>query len=187
MGELARPARGYTWEPFQKGNEVALTHGADTKRPDHLADLYFARFLEDESTPAYLRDWSYAEAIRAYCRTLAMIKLMWDFAAAQGIEVAMVDKSTEDETEIRTYDKVGDGDQGGKGGSRRKTARRTVSDHVTSVLSRLDRLETRAMQQRIGLGLDPRSRAALGRDVASQRFDLAQTIAALDKVQQAGA
>jgi hypothetical protein len=43
------------------------------------------------------------------------------------------------------------------------------------------------MHQRSALGLDPRSRAALGRDITAARFDLAQTIAALEGTQTPGA
>jgi hypothetical protein len=36
-GELARPARGYSWPPFEPGNEAALRHGATSER--HIRPL----------------------------------------------------------------------------------------------------------------------------------------------------
>jgi hypothetical protein len=176
-----------TWQrpPFEPGNTLAMTHGADSKRADVVAEHFYTRLMAAESTPQWLQDPSYEDAIRAYCRTLALIKLLWDWCAAQDIETAMTDLTTEDETEVRTYGSDREsGEQDGKKGSKRKTARRTTSRHVGSVLSRLDRLETRAMHLRSSLGLDPRSRAQIGRDVTAARFDLAQAIAALAQQQE---
>jgi hypothetical protein len=176
MGEHGNsPARNYSWEPFRAGNEAALTHGARTKRPDVLAEQFYERLMTAESTPPYLYDPSYAEAIRGYCRTLAIIKLLWDWFDRQDIDVAMADITTEDEDEERAYSR----DDGEDGGSRRRTARRTVGRHVASVLDQLHRHETRAMNLRTKLGLDPLARMKMQRDVAGAKFDLAAAIAAL--------
>jgi hypothetical protein len=182
MGEHGNsPARNYSWEPFKPGHEVNLTHGARTKRPDVLAEQFYLRLMADESTPAYLHDPSYEEAIRAYCRSLAIVRLLWDWFDRQDIDVAMADVSQEDEDEERAYTRDEDGEGGG---SRRRTTRRTIGRHVASVLDQLHRHETRAMSLRTKLGLDPLARTKMQRDVAGTKFDLARAIAELTEREQ---
>ena len=176
-----RPTGNKLREPFKPGNEVAVTHGASSpRRAGELARQFQARMMASEDTPAYLQDPSYGEAIAAYCRSLAIVALLWAWFEAQDIDVAMADVTTEDETEVRAYSREGDGD----GGNRRRTARKSTSRHVSSVLDQLHKHETRAMTLRARLGLDPLSRARLGRDLTAARFDLAKAIAELSEQEQ---
>jgi hypothetical protein len=64
-----RPARGYSWPPFEEGNTVALLHGADSERSlAPVAEFYEAAVVE--AAPWTARDaftlarraWAYAEA-----------------------------------------------------------------------------------------------------------------------------
>ena len=168
-------------EPFKPGNEVARVHGATSVRTvGEVKDLFRARLMAAESTPAYLQDLSYAEAIDAYCRALAVVKLLWDWFEAHDIDVAMADITDEQEEENRSYSKGDDED----GGNKRRTTRSTRTRHVSSVLDQLHKHETRAMTLRARLGLDPLSRARLGRDLTAARFDLAKAIAELSEQEQ---
>jgi hypothetical protein len=169
------PANGL-YEPFRPGNAVAEVHGARREgRIGPLAEQFRLRLLASDTTPDYLRDASYTDAIMAYCRALAIVKLLWDWLDGQDIETAMTDLTTEEEDEERSYSRSGD-----EGGSRRRTKRRTVSKHVSSVLDQLHKHETRAMTLRGQLGLTPLSRARMSRDVTAAKFDLARAIAELE-------
>lgn len=141
-----------------------------------VAEAFRSRLMAAESTPPYLHDPSYEDAIMAYCRACAIVKLLWDWADKQGIDVLMADETDETEDEERAYTKASD-----DAGSKRRTTRRTRSRHVSSVLEQIHKHENRAIKLRNALGLDPLARARLGRDVAAQKFDLAQAIAELSK------
>lgn len=167
--------------PFQPGHELSKVHGANSPRSvGALAEAFFTRLMSLESTPGYLQDPSYEDAIMAYCRACAIVKLLWDWADKQDIETAMTDLTTEDEEETRSYAK----DAGDERGSKRKTARRSTSRHVSSVLEQLHKHETRAIKLRASLGLDPLARMKMQRDVAGAKFDLAQAIAALGEAER---
>jgi hypothetical protein len=105
---------------------------------------------------------------------------MWDWFEAHDIDVAMADITDEQEEENRSYSKGDDED----GGNKRRTTRSTRTRHVSSVLDQLHKHETRAMTLRARLGLDPLSRARLGRDLTAARFDLAKAIAELSEQEQ---
>ena len=148
--------------------------------------IRYAR-TESESTPGYLlSDKSYGPVIESYCRCLAVLTLLWAWFDEQDIASAMTDQTTEDEDEERTYAREGgeDEDDGERRGSKRRTRRRTVSGHVTSVLSELYRWEGRAITLRGRMGLDPLSRAKIGRDVAASKFDLAAAIAEIERAER---
>ena len=168
-----------SWQrpPFEPGNTLAVTHGATSPRTmGAVAEAFRSRLMAAESTPPYLHDPSYEDAIMAYCRACAIVKLLWDWADKQGIDVLMADETDETEDEERAYTKASD-----DAGSKRRTTRRTRSRHVSSVLEQIHKHENRAIKLRNALGLDPLARARLGRDVAAQKFDLAQAIAELSK------
>jgi len=156
-------APGYRWKDAEPGNQLAMVHGAGSERKvAPLAEQIASSLLSHPDTPPYLREPSYAPAVRAWSRAEAVVSLMWDWLAEQDIEAALADGTVTDEAERR---------------SRSKSTRHTTSKHTEAVLTQLHRHETRAMNLRSRLGLDPLSRARLGKDVASQRFDMARLFA----------
>lgn len=160
-------ARGYKWADATSGNELALVHGAySERRIAPLAEQIATSLLSHPGTPPYLREPSYQPVVRAWSRAEAVVTALWDWLAAQDIETALADTTATDEAEHRT--------QG-------KATRRTTSRHVESVLTQLHRHEVRAMNLRSRLGLDPLSRARLGRDIGAARLDLAQVYAEMQK------
>lgn len=158
--------RGYSWPPFEPGHELSTVTGAHSeRRVGPLAEAIAAALLEADTTPAYVRDPSYAAAVRAYSRSEAVVSLLWDYLAGQDIEAALTDVTRSEESEER---------------SKGRTARRGVSRRVASVLDQLHRAETRANTMRRELGLTPMARFRMGRDVTAAQFDLARAIAELD-------
>ncbi len=157
------PARGYSWPPAAPGNDLATVHGANSERRiAPRAAQIAAELLSHPDTPRYLHEPSYAPVIHAWARAEAVVALLWDWLAEHDIDAALTDLTTTDEDH-----------QHRKSGSRK----RTVSHHIESVLTQLHRHEVRAMNLRSRLGLDPLSRARLGKDVASQQFDVARMFA----------
>lgn len=170
--EAAKQPRGYRWPDAGPGNELATVHGANSERRiAPLADQIAASLLSDPDTPPYLQEPSYAAVIRAWSRAEAVVSLLWDWLAEQDIGTALADTTTTDEDERR---------------SRSKSRRHTTSRHVESVLTQLHRHETRAMNLRSRLGMDPLSRARLGKDIAGQRLDLARLFAEISGVEHDG-
>jgi hypothetical protein len=192
-----RPPRGYSWPPFEAGHEVSLRHGANSpRRVGPLAAQYAEELLASEDTPEYLRAPRYRAAVMAYCRAAAACFLLLSYLDEQGDIAAMLtDTTVTDESELRTYGRDGgattddgDGDGGGSAtrapgnGSKRRTARRTTSQHVASAFAELYRWEGRLAKASAMLGLDPASHARIGKDVTGARaFDLAAEIARVSR------
>jgi hypothetical protein len=156
------PANG-SREPFQPGNEAALVHGASSER--HIAPRaaqIAADLLNHQGCPPYLKEPGYTPVVRAWSRAEAVVSLLWDWLAEHDLDDALTDLTTVDEDEEHA-----------KGSA----TRHTVSRRVESVLTQLHRHEVRAMNLRSRLGLDPLSRARLGKDITAQRLDLAQLFA----------
>lgn len=156
-------ARGYSWPPFEPGNEVATRHGANSERHvGPLAEQIATALLTHPDTPPYVREPSYAAVVRAWSRAEAVVELLWNWLGEHDLDGALTDLTTTDEdAEL----------------SKGSMSKHTTSKHVESVLTQLHRHEVRAMNLRSRLGLDPLSRARLGKDVASQRVDLARLFA----------
>jgi hypothetical protein len=91
-----------------------------------------------------------------------------------GVEAALTEVTEGEESEERS--------EGGL-----KAKRQMKSRRVASVVEQLHKHEVRAMQLRARLGLDPLSRARLGKDVASQKLDLARLWAEEDRAVRDGA
>jgi hypothetical protein len=141
--------------PFAEGNQVAVTHGAESERSvAPLAQRIETALLEDADTPDYLRAPSYLPAVRAWARAEAVASLLWGFLAGQDAQAALTETITGEETEESSKGTV---------------KRRSVSRRVVSVLSELHRAETRAMNLRGRLGLDPLSRAKIMKDLGIAR------------------
>lgn len=154
------PARGYSWEPFQPGNQAALLNGSYS--PRHIEPLA-AQILTEARTadtwPAYLNDPTYNRALKAWAWTEAICELLRQWLADMDIQDAATETTTttDDEETTETH--------------RRRVS---VSKRVTSALERLAKYESIASSHRSKLGLDPLSRAKLGKDVAAANLDLAQ-------------
>jgi hypothetical protein len=196
-----RPPRGYSWPPFEAGHEVSLRHGANSpRRVGPLAAQFAEELLSSEDTPDYLRAPRYRAAIMAYCRAAAACSLLLSYLDEQGDLAAMLtDTTVTDESEVRTYGRDGGATTDGGGdddgsttrvpgqGSKRRTARRTRSEHVASAFAELYRWEGRLAKASATLGLDPASHARIGKDVTGARaFDLAAEIARLSREDAAG-
>ena len=163
-------ARGYSWAPFEAGNFAAVKSGTQSERL--LAPLAEAVLLEaraDPSWPAYLDEPVYAMSVSAWARAEAAVQLYTRYLERQTPE--------EWSTEVTDAAEVteGGGERGGRETRRSRTRKRTPS------LEMWRKLEQHASNLRTKLGLDPLSRARLGRDVASSQADMAQIMAQLDR------
>jgi hypothetical protein len=189
-----QPPRGYTWPPFEPGHEVSLRHGANSpRRVGPLAEQFAEELLAAEDTPDYLRAPRYRAAVMSYCRAAAACSLLLSYLDEQGDIAAMLtDTTVTDEDELRSYTREGeDGDDSTTRapgtGSKRRTARRTTSQHVASAFAELYRWEGRLAKASATLGLDPASHARIGKDVTGARaFDLAAEIARVSREDAAG-
>ncbi|QIK76040.1 hypothetical protein [Nocardioides piscis] len=66
------PTRGYSWEPFTAGNQVAVTHGAYSERLVEPRAREIAQGLADSGElPAYLAEPRYRGAVMDLARCLA--------------------------------------------------------------------------------------------------------------------
>lgn len=161
-GPAGVPARSYSWPDATPGNELATQHGAySPRRVDPLATELVEALLVDPDV-SYLRAPAYRSAVWAWGRAEAQVQLLTEYVLDNGgVAEALADHGEE------TSDEHHDG-----GHSRRVTRSRRVG----SALAALDRTEGRAASLRARLGLDPLSRARLGRDVAASQVDIAQVL-----------
>ena len=169
-----KPARGYSWEPFQPGHTRSVTSGIHSERmlmPRAEAILLQAK--ADPSWPHYLNEPVYAAAVSAWARAEAAVQLYTEYLEGQTPE--------EWSTEVTDLAEATEGD-GDRGGSSTRTSR---SRKRMASLEMWRKLEQHASQMRTKLGLDPLARARLGRDVASQQADMAQVMAQLAREDQA--
>lgn len=153
MSESHGPARGYSWPPFERGNQVAHRSGAHSPtKVGPLAVEIEQRARASAGWPPYLDGPEYAVAVTAWARAEAVAELLWRHLAEQDVAAALAEVEVEDVEETS-----------GKGRSRRRsTARRTKA-----ALDWFQRAERSAALHRQRLGLDPLSRARLGKDVAT--------------------
>lgn len=155
-----RQPRGYSWPPFEIGNEVALQHGARSpRRVDPLARQFVDSALEMArevgSTTAFLLEPSFGAELWAWGRAEAQVQLFTEYLLGLA-ELAGND--------------VGDLD----------------ADRVKTAYMQLHRAETRAASARSNLGLTPLARARLGRDVAAGSVDIAKLMAKLAEAEATG-
>ena len=79
MNDVAAPARGYTWPPFEDGNEAAVTHGAtSSKLVTPRAKAIGPVVLEANPHLDPLRD---GPAVFRYAMTLARIERVYCWLA----------------------------------------------------------------------------------------------------------
>jgi hypothetical protein len=153
------------------GNKLQLTHGArDPERVGQVAEQLMTALLEDPGTEDYLRKPVMRYEVLAWAQAEAQAHLMRAWLDSEGISAAMTELTTVDETETAT-----------KGGTVR---RQSASRKISSVMSELHKVETRAANRRIQLGITPLSRGRLGKDMASTQFDLARFFAEMDAAEK---
>lgn len=176
MGDVVKggwsPGNDRQHAPFPPGNEVATRHGIYSPRKvDPLATSLVEALLEDEDV-SYLRAASYRTSLWAWGRAEATVQLLVEYVEqAGGLGEALVDRG--EETSEETHN----------GGHSRRVS---SSVRTASVLTALDRAERHAQTCRARLGLDPLSRARLGRDVASAGADLVQLLTSARELHEQG-
>lgn len=148
--EAGAPARGYSWPPFEPGNELSTRHGGYSPRKvDPLATELVQLVLAEAGT-GHLQRPEYRPALWAWGRSEAQVQLLAEYLAKRG---------------EATGDGVGD-----------------LADEATkAAYLLLHRAETRANTLRTRLGLDPLSRARLGRDTAAGQLDAARLMAEMER------
>jgi hypothetical protein len=154
--------REATGTRFMAGNDASLVHGAfSAGSVDELAGV-IERDLLAQPECAYLRSAVWLPMVRSWCSGQAQLSLLRAWLSRITIEAAGSETVTLDETESRT-----------RGG---KSQRHVASQRVEPVLQLIDRVERRLIQLSKQLGLDPRSRSQLGKNVG-RSFDMAQYVA----------
>lgn len=158
--------------PFEVGNEhrvvegnaLARTHGAySATAVQPLAEEIEQRARADASWPPYLTDPSYGHGVEAWAHAEAVVVLLRRYLAERPFGDGMADTSTEETHEQRR-----------KGSSTRLTTGR----RTRAALDMLSRWEATASSHRARLGLDPLSRAKLGRDITATQVDFVQLLTA---------
>jgi hypothetical protein len=141
-------------------------HGA--KSPRKIAPL--AAEIEQEARalptwPAYLNEPTYAAAVVAWARSEAVCEVLWRWLAEQDVLAWLTEQTDGEETTDQP--------------TPTRTRKISHSRRVASALDQLATWQTRAANHRSRLGLDPLSRARLGRDVAAGELDAAQLLTKL--------
>lgn len=81
------PARGYRWEPFQDGNQAALTHGAYSDRLIEPRAQEIAQGMQDAGElPDYLAQPRYRGAVMDLATALARRERLEQYLAEQSTE-----------------------------------------------------------------------------------------------------
>jgi hypothetical protein len=143
------------------GNKLHLKHGArDPEQVSPLARQIVEDLFALNACPDYLRDESYSHAVYAWAYAEAQCQLMRAWADVQGLSRTMTELMASEETETG----IGQG-------SVHRTAR---TKRQLALIQQLHTCETRAMNLRKAIGLDPRSRFELVKDVQTAKFDLAK-------------
>jgi hypothetical protein len=150
--------------PFTPGNEAALIHGARSPaKIGPLAAEIRAELLTHPECPAYLRDPGWRYTLESWSEARAELVLLRAWRDRMTTEESATELVLTDETEDRPTP-----------GRAKKRGR---SQRIESVLAMIDRAERRAERLGAKLGLDPLSRARLGKDVSAARDDLAVLLA----------
>lgn len=157
--------------PFEPGNELSTTHGANSPRKvAPLAAEIERAARTDPSWPGYLNDPGYGLAVASWARAEAVCRLLFDWLAEQDPAEWMA-STLDSVTDTEKYD----------GGSQSRTRARRVG----SVMEQLRAWESTAAKQRQRLGLDPLSRARLGRDVTAGAVDFVELLSRAHEAHEA--
>ena len=166
-------------KPFSPGHELSVRHGAFSRRVTvpRAAELV-AELLAKPSTPEWLREESYADAVMAWGQALAEVERLRarrDELDRRDAESAVTASLTElvetTETEVRPAPGT--------------LSRESITRQQESLSRALHRAEMRLRTMRADIGLTPMSRARLGKDIARARLDLALHWAEEDAREQA--
>jgi hypothetical protein len=131
---------------------------------DPLAGELVATVLADDDV-SYLRAPSYALSLWAWARAEVQCQLLVEHVdQLGGLVEGLVETGVEESDETRD------------GGNLHRVS---TSRRMGSALTALDRAERHAAMCRSRLGLDPLSRARLGRDVAAAKVDMAEVLSQL--------
>lgn len=167
---VLEPARGYSWPPFEAGNLAALKAGIFSERfLTPRAEEILLREQAKPTWPAYLEEPVYERPVRAWARAEAMLELYTEYVEQQTAEMMSTEFGEAEE------DITGDGTKGGD------SARRSRTRKTGPSLEMWRKLDASASMHRTKLGLDPLSRARLGRAVAASQADMAQIMAQMDR------
>lgn len=151
------PPRRYAWAPFAPGNSAAERHGAHY--PKKVDPL--TRELVEYLTTLMAEPGSPI----AYLGDATYGHAVWAWGRAEA-RIQLVVEWLMDQDPPGPLDRDG---------------------NVRPAATYLDRLEKRAENLRATLGLDPLSRAKLGRDAAAAQVDIAQLFARMADEEQAAA
>jgi hypothetical protein len=170
---------------FVAGNTLSVVHGASgthrtgappgmsrqdpSEMRDRAAEIERALRTELTDSP-YIGQKDYSLTVTALARDQAMLDMMWEWVWAQPFAALLTEIMTTDETLT------------GLGGD--TVRKHTLSKRMVSILGQIHQVEARADRKRQQLGLTPLSRARLGKDVASQQFDLAKLWAEVDRAER---
>jgi hypothetical protein len=164
---IALPAPQPGSHLFQPGNSLAVAHGAmDPARFAEAADALMAARLAGDAWPDYLKDPLWHPQLHELCVTEARIALVTRWLSEQDLLAGMTEVTKSEETEQG----LGEG----------TTTRRAEIRHMTGAAAMLDGLAKLALRQRVELGLTPRSRAALGKDLTATNAGLTAIWAEMD-------
>jgi hypothetical protein len=167
VADGVQPAiQGWQRPPFEKGNALGLRHGVYSAAVvDPIAEAMVAELLADDDV-AHLRPRWVRWSVDAWGRAEAQV-LLWrrHVEALGGFEESLESVTTEESEEIRS--------EGGR------STRSSTSRQMEAAIIGLERAEKHAAACRARLGLDPMSRARLGRDVMSAKADMATILSQL--------
>ena len=88
-----RPARGYSWAPFEAGNTAGQRHGAYSLRvTGPLAEEILAGLLADPGVPDHVRSPAWRYQARAWAQAEAVAQVMYEHIGAMGAEAMVTPK-----------------------------------------------------------------------------------------------
>lgn len=91
--------RGYSWPPFEPGNDAALRHGAKSPRKvDPVADA-LVEYVTSIDGLEHLREPRFAASVAAWARAEAVVVLLADWCAGLAIEQVTSPQSKRSQTE----------------------------------------------------------------------------------------
>jgi hypothetical protein len=144
-------ARNYSWEPFKSGHEVSMKHGAYSERRLSAAVEGLVQGLLELAAQP--------DGSIAYLRDPSYLPSVRAWARVEA-QIGLVSKWLAEKTDGGLLDNAGE---------------------IRPAANLLVKLERQAETLRARLGLDPLSRARLGRDVAASSVDMAMLMARLDE------
>jgi hypothetical protein len=92
-----RPARGYSWEPFQPGHELSLRHGAWSQRHVQPVATEILQSVLDDPACEYLKVPRFAAELEAWAVAEARCRLLESYIAklAEGDDTGVGDLADE--------------------------------------------------------------------------------------------